>query len=96
MKILYLLINSFKKEKPYFSLSKYLDYISKIKNPTIMDSSGLNEREKTLLDYINNDRSSWWINMDGKELIQVSNDRFLLKDKNKRAYSVSKEWVEWQ
>jgi hypothetical protein len=96
MKILYLLINSFKKEKPYFSLNRYLDYISKIKNPAIIDSSGLNEREKTLLDYINNDRSSWWIVMDGKELVQVSNNKFLLKEKNKKSYSISKEWVEWR
>jgi len=86
MRILYFLINSFKKEKPYFTFSKYVE--SKIK---------YNEDElpSILLNHLNSEET-WVSKIDNKELKQISKSLFKTIDKKYNHIDIDDTWVEWR
>ena len=89
-------VNNKRKLKPYFSKKLYLQYNALNKN----DSEQMKIYKQRILHYEKNSDNVWFKKMDGKELIQVGEDRFEIKDKEQYwslvYFMVSSDSVVWR
>jgi hypothetical protein len=97
MRLYYLIKNFILGKEPHFSAEKYLKHIQNNNGSLVNDENELNQRDKVLINYIQNNTDAWYIDLNGAKLTQLTSYSFTVKNKkdNKR-YSISKVWVEWK
>jgi len=87
IRLFYKIKNKILRRKPYMSLEKY---IQKMKD-TEYDREFISN---VTLNFLNNENQKWYIKYNGSELIQISDDQFMIK--GDKSFIVTSYWVEWK